>query len=54
MSNLDKQILPPRGLRERLHPEFDVAFVSNPDRSRADMLRTNRFAGMKRNRFAVC
>jgi hypothetical protein len=23
------------GLRERLHPEFDVAFVSNPDKSRA-------------------
>ncbi len=25
------------GLRERLHPEFDVAFVSNPDKSRADI-----------------
>ena len=25
------------GLRERLHPEFDVAFISNPDRSRADI-----------------
>src|ERR1700716_3992917 len=25
------------GLRERLHPEFDVAFISNPDRPRADM-----------------
>ena len=25
------------GLRDRLHPEFDVAFVSNPDRSRADI-----------------
>jgi hypothetical protein len=25
------------GLRERLHPEFDVAFIANPDRSRADI-----------------
>ena len=25
------------GLRERLHPDFDVAFMSNPDRSRADI-----------------
>jgi hypothetical protein len=25
------------GLRDRLHPEFDVAFISNPDRSRADI-----------------
>jgi hypothetical protein len=30
-------MLPLLGLRERLHPESDVAFVSNPDRSRADM-----------------
>ena len=30
-------MLPLLGLRERLHPEFDVAFVSNPDRSWADM-----------------
>src|SRR5258708_35303038 len=30
-------MLPLLGLRERLHPEFDVAFVSNPDRSRADI-----------------
>ena len=30
-------MLPLLGLRERLHPDFDVAFVSNPDRSRADM-----------------
>jgi hypothetical protein len=30
-------MLPLLGLRERLHPESDVAFVSDPDRSRADM-----------------
>jgi hypothetical protein len=30
-------ILPLLGLGERLHPEFDVAFVSNPDKSRADI-----------------
>src|ERR1700686_2733310 len=30
-------MLPLLGLSERLHPEFDVAFVSNPDRSRADI-----------------
>jgi hypothetical protein len=29
-------MLPLLGLRERLHPDFDVAFISNPDRSRAD------------------
>ncbi len=28
-------MLPLLGLRERLHPEFDVAFVSNADKSRA-------------------
>jgi hypothetical protein len=28
-------MLPLLGFRERLHPEFDVAFVSNPDKSRA-------------------
>jgi hypothetical protein len=28
-------MLPLLGLRERLHPDFDVAFVSNPDKSRA-------------------
>jgi hypothetical protein len=28
-------MLPLLGLSERLHPEFDVAFVSNPDKSRA-------------------
>jgi hypothetical protein len=39
-------MLPLLGLRERLHPEFDVAFVSNPDRSRgATFPRTNRFVG---------
>ena len=27
-------MLPLLGLGERLHPEFDVAFVSNPDKSR--------------------
>ena len=30
-------MLPLLGLRERLHPELDVAFVSNPDKSRADI-----------------
>src|SRR5712671_5276772 len=30
-------MLPLLGLRERLHPEFDVPFISNPDRSRADI-----------------
>src|SRR5256885_8914080 len=30
-------MLPLLGIRERLHPEFDVAFVSNPDKSRADI-----------------
>jgi hypothetical protein len=28
-------MLPLLGLRERLHPEFDFAFVSNPDKSQA-------------------
>ena len=28
-------MLPLLGIGERLHPEFDVAFVSNPDRSQA-------------------
>src|ERR1700727_3720056 len=30
-------MLPLLGLSERLHPEFDVAFISNPDRPRADI-----------------
>jgi hypothetical protein len=30
-------MLPRLGLSERIHPEFDVAFVSNPDKSRADI-----------------
>src|SRR5882672_10838796 len=30
-------MLPLLGLRERLHPEFDVAFVSNPDKSQASI-----------------
>jgi hypothetical protein len=30
-------MLPLLSLGERLHPEFDVAFVSNPDKSRADI-----------------
>ena len=30
-------MLPLVGLSERLHPEFDLAFISNPDRSRADV-----------------
>jgi hypothetical protein len=29
-------MLPLLGLGDRFHPEFDVAFVSNPDKSRAD------------------
>jgi hypothetical protein len=28
-------MLPLLGIRERLHPEFDVTFVSNPDKSQA-------------------
>ena len=30
-------MLPLLGLRERLHPEFDVACISIPDKSRADI-----------------
>ena len=30
-------MLPLLSLGERLHPEFNVAFVSNPDKSRADI-----------------
>src|SRR6201984_828560 len=30
-------MLPLLSLGERIHPEFDVAFVSNPDKSRADI-----------------
>src|SRR5260370_786940 len=30
-------MLPLLALRERLHPEFDVAFVSNPDKSQANI-----------------
>ena len=30
-------MLPLLSLQERLHPEFDVAFVSNPDKSQADI-----------------
>src|ERR1700719_3484122 len=30
-------MLPLLALGERLHPDFDVAFVSNPDKSRADI-----------------
>ena len=30
-------MLPLLSLGERFHPEFDVAFVSNPDKSRADI-----------------
>jgi hypothetical protein len=30
-------MLPLLGLRDRRHPEFDVAFVSNPDKSRASI-----------------
>jgi len=38
-------MLPLLGLRERLHPEFDVAFISNPTGREPRFLRTNRFAG---------
>ena len=34
LTAIDDAMLPLLGLRERLHPEFDVAFVSNPDKSR--------------------
>ena len=30
-------MLPSLGLRERLHREFDIAFVSNPDKSQVDI-----------------
>src|SRR5437016_6670020 len=30
-------MLPLLALRERLHPEFDIAFVTNPDKSQADI-----------------
>src|SRR5882672_2684461 len=30
-------MLPLLALRERLHPEFDAAFVSNPDKSQANI-----------------
>jgi hypothetical protein len=30
-------MLPLLGLGERLRPEFDVAFISNPDKSQADI-----------------
>ena len=30
-------MLPLLGLGERLHPEFDAAFVSNPDKSQSDI-----------------
>ena len=30
-------MLPLLSLGERLHPEFDVAFISNPDKSQADI-----------------
>src|SRR6476469_6274442 len=38
-------MLPLLGLRERLHPEFDVAFISNPDGSRADIPSQDRIRG---------
>lgn len=36
LTGVHDAMLPLLSLGERLHPEFDVAFVSNPDRSRAD------------------
>jgi hypothetical protein len=30
-------MLPPLGLGERLHPEFDAAFISTPDKSKGDI-----------------
>jgi hypothetical protein len=38
-------MLPLLSLGERLHPEFDVAFVSNPTNHEPTFLRTNKFAG---------
>ena len=38
-------MLPLLSLGERLYPEFDVAFVSNSDKSEPRFLRTNKFAG---------
>src|SRR6266446_4749629 len=35
LTAVDDAMLPLLGLGERLHPEFDVAFVSNPDKSQA-------------------
>src|SRR5260221_1140547 len=37
LTAVDDAMLPLLGLGERLHPEFDVAFVSNPDKARADI-----------------
>jgi len=37
LTGIDDAMLPLLGFRERLHPEFDVAFVLNPDKSRADI-----------------
>src|SRR6266446_7354604 len=37
LTAINDAMLPLLALRERLHPEFDVAFVSNPDRSQADI-----------------
>ena len=41
-------MLPLLSLGERLHPEFDVAFVSNPDKSRADIPSRTSSPGMER------
>src|ERR1700721_198218 len=35
LTGIHDAMLPLLGLSERLHPEFDIAFVSNPDKSRA-------------------
>jgi len=41
-------MLPLLSLGERLHPEFDVAFVLNPDKSRADIPSHEQVLGVER------
>ena len=37
LTAIHDRMLPLLALGERLHPEFDVAFVTNPDKSQADI-----------------
>jgi hypothetical protein len=37
LTAINDAVLPLLGLGERLHPEFDVAFVANPDKSQASI-----------------